>query len=265
MRVLLLFIFIASFLTLTSCVSTEQLTYLQQNSSQVDEAIKIQRIQEPYRLQVNDLLSISIKTLDQELANMFNPTTDVGGTSSVQGEGAAYYDGFIVDTRGNIRIPTLGEVFVLGLTQEEIRQKIEELLLRDYFKKEAKLFVTVKLAGIRYTTIGEIGSGSQVIYKSHVTIMEAIANAGDINVTGDRTDVKIVRTYPDGVRVHHIDVTSIDAVNSPYYYIQPNDLIVVDPLPQKAIGTGTTGIQSFTTAISILTLLTSTILLFIRL
>lgn len=265
MRVRLLFLFLTAILSLSSCVSTEQLTYLQENSTQVDEAIKIQRIQEPYRLQVNDLLSISIKTLDQELANMFNPSADVGGTGSVQGEGALYYEGFIIDARGNVRIPTLGEVFVLGLTQEEVRQKIEELLLRDYFKKEAKLFVIVKLAGIRYTTIGEIGSGSQVIYKSQVTIMEAIANAGDIEITGDRTDVKIVRTYPDGVRVHHIDVTSITAVNSPYYYIQPNDLIVVDPLPQKALGTGTTGIQSFTTAISILTLLTSTILLFIRL
>lgn len=265
MRVCTRFSFILALICLSSCVSTKRLTYLQEDSKVLDSLVQVQRIQKPYRLQVNDLLSISIKTLDQDLANMFNPSATEESTQGATGETGLYYDGFLVDVHGNIRVPTLGEVYVLGLTQEEVRKKIEELLLKDYFKKEAKLFVTVKLAGIRYTTIGEIGSGSQVLYKSQVSIMEAIANAGDINVTGDRTDVKIVRTYPDGVRVHHIDVTSINAVNSPFYYIQPNDLIVVDPLPQKSLGTGTTGIQSFTTIISILTLLTSTILLFIRL
>ena len=265
MRVGVLFSFLLALICLSSCISTKRLTYLQENTIAMDSLVKVQRIQKPYRLQVNDLLSISIKTLDQDLANMFNPSASDGATEGATGESGLYYDGFLVDVRGNIRIPTLGNVYVLGLTQEEVRTTVEDLLLKDYFKKEAKLFITVKLAGIRYTTIGEIGSGSQVLYKSQVTIMEAIANAGDIAVTGDRTDVKIVRTYPDGVRVHHIDVTSINAVNSPFYYIQPNDLIVVDPLPQKALGIGTTGLQSFTTAISILTLLTTTILLFIRL
>ena len=253
-------------LCFVSCVSTKQLTYLQEDNLTPDEVVEIRRLQEPYRLQVNDLLSIQIKTLDQNLANLFNPqANDQGSAATQQGEAGLYNTGFSVDVRGNIRVPTLGEVYVLGLTQEEVRKKIEALLLDRYFKEESQLYVKVNLAGIRYTTVGEIGTGSQVIYKNQVTIMEAIANAGDITVTGDRTNVKIVRTYPDGVRVHHIDLTTLDAVNSPYYFIQPNDLIVVDPLPQKALGTGTTGLQSFTTIVSVLTLLTSTILLFIRL
>jgi polysaccharide export outer membrane protein len=68
-----------------------------------------------------------------------------------------------------------------------------------------------------------------------------------------------------GQKVHHLDLTSIDAMNSPYYFIQPNDLIIVNPLPQKSFGFGTTGLQSFTVVLSVVTALTTTLLLFIRL
>ena len=95
--------------------------------------------------------------------------------------------------------------------------------------------------------------------------MEAIGQSGDIPVTGDKSDVVIIRQYPLGQKVHHIDLTSIDALNSPYFYVQPNDQIIVNPLPQKSLGTGTTGLQSFVTILSVVTALTTTILLFIRL
>lgn len=249
-------------LFVSSCVPTKRLKYLQEDETAVDSIIAVERIQKPYRIQTNDLLSIRVKAMDQELVGMFNPIGE--GNPNATGEERMYYDGFIVNEHGNIRVPTLGEVNVLGYTVDEVREKIEKALLEKYFKEEANIFVTVRLAGIRYTTIGEIGSGSQVIYKEQVTIMEAIANAGDINEFGDRTDVIIVRQYPGGEKRHHIDLTSIDAMRSPYYYIQPNDLIIVNPLPQKSIGLGTTGLEVFRTVVSVLAILTSSILLFTR-
>lgn len=250
-------------ISLTSCISTKKTTYLQANEVAVDSIISIQRLQKPYRVQVNDLMSIRVKALDQELVGMFNPIGDENANAT--GEERLYYDGFTVDRHGNIRVPTLGEINVLGFTVEEVQEKIEQELLGQYFKDEANIFVTVKLAGIRYTTLGEIGSGSQVIYKEYVTIMEAVANAGGIGEYGDMRNVKIIRQYPGGKEeIHSIDLTDISATKSPYYYIQPNDLIIVDPLPQKALGVGTTGLQSFTTIVSIVTLLTSTILIFTR-
>lgn len=248
----------------TSCISTKKITYLQAEETAVDSVLTIQRLQKPYRIQVNDLLSIRVKALDQELVGMFNPIgeTNPGAT----GEESMYYDGFAVDQQGNIRVPTLGKINVLGLTVEEVQENVEKELLAQYFKAEANIFVTVKLAGIRYTTLGEIGTGSQVVYKEQVTIMEAVANAGGITEFGDMTDVKIIRQYPGGrEQVHSIDLTSISATQSPYYYIQPNDLILVNPLPQKALGFGTTGLTTFTTVISIITGLTSIILLSTRL
>ncbi|MBX2828031.1 MAG: polysaccharide biosynthesis/export family protein [Flavobacteriaceae bacterium] len=249
---------------LSSCVPLKRITYLQENEQQQDSLLPVRKAQEAYRLQINDLLSVRVKALDDELASIFNPIGESNPNAS--SEESLYYEGFKVDPRGNIRVPLLGEMPVLGLTLNEVRKAIEERLLKDYFKKEANLFVTVKLVGIRYTINGEIRRpGSNIIYRDQATIMEAIGNSGDIPVTGDKTDVIIIRQYPLGQKVHHIDLTTIDAMNSPFYFIQPNDQIIVNPLPQKTLGTGTTGLQSFTTILSVVTALTTTILLFIRL
>ena len=253
-------------ISLASCVSQKRLTYLQEDLRKYpeDSLVTIRKVQDPYRLQVNDLLSIRVKALDDDLVNIFNPVSETNPNAT--GEQRLYYDGFKVDTHGTIRIPTLGEVPVLGYTLEEVRKDIEARLLKDYFKEEANIFVTVKLAGIRYTINGEINRpGSNIIYRDQATIMEAIGNSGEIPITGDKTDVVIIRQYPMGQKVHHIDLTTIDAMNSPYYYIQPNDLILINPLPQKSLGTGTTGLQSFTTVFSIVSALATISLLITRL
>ncbi|WP_081212352.1 polysaccharide biosynthesis/export family protein [Salegentibacter sediminis] len=254
---------IAVVLSFSSCVSTKRITYLQDNEQDLDSIIEIQQLKKPYRIQTGDLLSIRVKALDQELVGMFNPVDEANLSATT--EERVFFDGFTVDDHGNIRVPTLGEVNVLGYTEKEVREKIEKLLLENYFKDEANIFVTVKLAGIRYTTLGEIGTGSQVIYKEKVTIMEAVANAGGISEYGDMQNVKIIRQFPHGEEVYSIDLTNINAISSPYYYIQPNDMIVVNPLPQKALGFGTTGMEAFRTGVTLLSVVTTSILLFTRL
>ncbi|MCG9973004.1 polysaccharide biosynthesis/export family protein [Christiangramia crocea] len=249
-----LFLF-AALLALSSCVSTKQMSYLQEHEKEVDSIIQVQRLRKPYRIQVGDLLSIRVKALDQDIVGMFNPIGSENPNATT--EEAVYFDGFTVDDHGNIRVPTMGEINVLGFTEREVREKIEQKLLEEYFKEEANIFVTVKLAGIRYTTLGEIGQGSQVVYKDQITLMEAIANAGGINDYGDRENVQIIRQYPQGEEVHVVDVTDIEIMKSPYYYIQPNDMIVVNPLPRKALGLGTTGLEVFRTVSSLIALATS--------
>lgn len=257
----LLYVFML-FIGVSSCVPTKRLTYLQESENVQDTIIPIQKKQDPYRLQIYDLLSVKVSALDDNLTKMLNPT-GVRNNNAVNTEERLYFDGFVVDAHGDIRMPLLGKIPVLGLTLEEVRISIEDRLMEEFFKEQANVFVTVKLSGIRYTINGEIGNpGSDIIYRDQLTIMEAIANSGEIPITGDKTDVIIIRQYPLGQKVHHIDLTTIDAMNSPYYYLQPNDQIIVNPLPQKSIGTGTTGIQSFTTILTVLTALTTTILLF---
>jgi polysaccharide export outer membrane protein len=167
-----------------------------------------------------------------------------------------------VDDHGNIRIPVLGELNVIGFTLDEIRVRVEKQLLAEYFNKEANIFVTVKLAGFRYVINGEIGStGTKTLFQEQVTIMEAVANAGDITITGDRKAVTVMRKTPTGVQMHDLDLTDINVMQSPYFYLQPNDYIYVKPLKQKTWGTGKTGIESLGTIITLLSLATTTFLL----
>ena len=242
----------------TSCVPTKDLIYLQDKGDTKNETIN-QVAQKPYRLQSNDILSISIKALDSKLVEIFNGSNQ---SSLAQTSDLLYFSGYSVDDHGNIRIPIIGEVNVFGYTIEEVRKKIEAQLLADYFKKEAEIFVSVKLAGFRYTVNGEVPTpGSKILYQDKVNVLEAIANSGDITVTGDRKDVKVIRQLPQGTETFSIDLTNANVIKSPGYNLQPNDYIYVKPLKQKAWGTGKTGIESLSTLITILTLATTTFLL----
>jgi len=233
-----------------------------QHRDNVLEEVLLSKQLPPYRVQINDVLSIRIKALDQEIVGMFNPIASDNNVSALTRE-ALYFDGFLIDDHGEITMPTLGKMNVLNLTVVEIKEKIKKILLAEYFKEEANIFITVKLGGVKYTTLGEIGaSGTHTVFQERVTIFEALANAGDIPLLGNKEDVLIIRPYPGGNKIHHIDLTDIAIFESPYFYIQPNDMIYVKALPQKAWGTGETGMQSFTTILSVFTALVSTYVLF---
>ncbi len=261
--ILLLIFVISSFFT--SCIPHKDIVYMQnKNAATMDTLQLMVEQQKPYRVQINDILSVRVKALDQESVRIFNPIGDeiLTANSSEQ----AYFDGFTVDLHGNIRIPTLGSINVLGYTTEEIQTIIENKLLEDQFKETSNIFVTVKLSGLRYSATGEVGNpGTKTLFQERVNIYEALANVGDIPVTGNRKDVLIIRQYPQGQQIHHLDLTDVNVMNSPYYYIQPNDMIYVKPLKQKTWGTGTTGRETLTTIVSIVSLLSTTILLSTRL
>lgn len=244
----------------TSCIPVKDLTYLQDKNSSGEQNNIAAVESKPYRLQVNDVLSVDIKAIDPKLVSIFNTSQ----SSSVVGksESELYFNGFTVDDHGNIRMPILGEINVIGYTLEEVRLIIEKKLLEEYFKKEANVFVTVKLAGFKYTINGEVGStGTKTLFQEHVNIMEAIANSGDITITGNRKAVTVIRQTPTGVQIHDLDLTDINVMKSPYYYLQPNDYVYVKPLKQKTWGTGKTGLESIGTIITLLSLATTVYLL----
>lgn len=244
----------------TSCIPIKDLVYLQDKGTSKEQGTVSAVESKPYRLQVNDILSIDIKAIDPKLVAIFN-TTENASTAN-KSESGLYFNGFTIDDHGNIRMPILGEINVIGYTLEEVRIIIEKKLLTEYFKSEANIFVTVKLAGFRYTINGEVGStGTKTLFQTHVNIMEAIANSGDITTVGDRKAVTVIRQTPTGVQMNNIDLTDVNVMKSPYYYLQPNDYIYVKPLRQKTWGTGQTGIQSIGTIITLLSLATTVYLI----
>ncbi|WP_299367940.1 polysaccharide biosynthesis/export family protein [Winogradskyella sp.] len=267
MRSIRLLIIVVSCIFVSSCIPHKNTVYLQNKDNATNDTIpyNLTEVQKPYRVQIDDILNIRIKVLDQDNVQIFNPISQDGTLNASSAE-RAYFDGFTVDIHGNIRIPTLGHFNVLGYTAEEIEKMIEKKLLDEQFKETANIFVTVKLAGLRYTVNGEIGSpGTVTLFKERVNIFEAIANAGEIPVTGNKKDVLVIRQYPQGQKIHHLDLTDVNVMRSPYYYIQPNDIIYVKPLRQKSIGTGETAVSSLATIATIISLITSGIIIFSQL
>ena len=243
-----------------SCVPNKDLIYLQGEPAQKNNISRINDI--PYKLQVDDMINIDIKSSDEDLVNIFKKSTGGGnGNGQSFSGGSNYFSDYSVDSYGNIRMPTLGEINVLGYTTLEVRKKIENEL-KKYIKSKENLFVDVKLSGIKYTIIGEINSpGPKIIFQNKVSIIDAIANSGDITTVGNRKEVEIIRKSINGIEKFTVDLTDINVLNSDVFYIKPNDYINVRALKQKSWGTGTTGLQSFTTIISVFTLITSTIVI----
>jgi len=245
-------------LILSSCIAHKDIVYFQ------GDAVTQTKIKEinnkPYRLQTDDVLYIDLKAADDKLVALFKNNSNTQNTGQIT-EGTTYFTGYTIDKQGYIAIPYLNKINVLGYTTDEVALKIKEGLAK-YFINTDDIFISIKLAGFKYTILGEVGSsGTKVIYQNTVNIIEAVANAGDINITGDKKNVEIIRPNLNGVQKFTLDLTSIKVFESEAFYLQPNDIINVPALKQKTYGTGTNGVQTITTIISALSLLTTTFLL----
>lgn len=248
------------FAMFTSCIPLKKQVYFQGELEQADSIARIQ--DQPYRIQVDDLIDIQIKSSDEDVSNVFNPSISENAPTNVnRNEIGVYFTSYSVDKHGNIRLPYLGDINVLGYTTSEIREKIDKEFEK-YFKDPNDVFVEVRLAGIRYTTIGEVGkTGINVIYLNQVNLVQAIAASGDIKITGNRENVHVYRKGIDGTKKYTVNMLDINSFDSNNFFIQPNDIIYVEPLKQKSWGTGTSGMQTITSLIAVLSLITTTILL----
>ena len=233
-----------------SCVPTKDLIYLSGTPKENKEIHKINT--NPYKLQVGDNISIDVTSDNVNLVAVFLKSS---GSLSENTSSPVIYS---IDVNGNIRMPILGEINVLGYTTKEVRVKIEEKFA-NYFMKEDSYFVSVKLDGIKYTIMGEINSpGPKVIYQNQLSILDAITFSGDIPISGDKKNVEVIRISPNGNKKLTIDLTSINALNSEIFFIQNNDYINIKALRQKSL---TAGLGSITGIVSLISLLTTTVLI----
>jgi polysaccharide export outer membrane protein len=244
----------------TSCIPLKEQVYFQGNPTESDTIRKIQ--DEPYRLQVNDMLDIQIKSSDEKLVALFSstPTGNFGGANQYSEE-SMYFRGYSIDKHGNIRLPYLGEINVLGYTTKEVLEKLQKEF-ETYFKNPEDVFIMVRLAGVRFTLIGEVErTGTQVLYLNQVNLVQALAAAGDIKITGNREKVRVFRKNLDGTTEYNVNMLDINSFDSDNFFVQSNDIIYVEPLKQKSWGTGTSGMQTLSSLIAVLSLITTTILL----
>lgn len=242
---------------MAGCVSNERIVYLQnlEDKKVIADGELIEYDIPDYRLQYNDIIDINVQTAEDMIKNGFN-NKSAGSTTqqNAQGGGDVYYmTGYTVDKMGNVRIPIVGLVSVKDKTIDEARLEIEEKL-KVYVTSE--LYVTVKLGGIRYAALGEFQSpGKFVVLQDRMTIFEAIANAGDLTTIAKRDEILLIRQYPEGTKLHRINLNDRQVINSPFYFIQPNDQLYAEPMKVREIGAGENAVETFSLVVSALTAL----------
>jgi len=178
-------------------------------------------VPDEYKIGVNDQLYIQVIADDPQNAaflNLIQP--DRANMSGNNTELITY----IVDENGDIYFLLLGKIHVAGMTVKEVRKLLQEKV--DQYLDNTAVFV--KLVGRNITVLGEVDHpGQHAMVKNRLSIFEAIGTAGDITDWADFKEVTLIREMPEGKLVTHIDLLSPDLVNSPYYYILPNDVLYV--------------------------------------
>ncbi len=242
------------FLLLSSCVPYKNIVYIQGDlpKSVVDSTA--------YKIQKNDILYVSLKSGNETVEKLFKMQQNVA-TSNRNSESSLYFDGYTVDSRGYIELPVINKIYVEGKTFKEVKNIIKQKLLETQFKTLNDVYIKVKLAGVPFTVLGEVKNPrTGVLYKEKPTLFDILGGASDITLVGDRKAVVVIRREQSKLVKEVLDLTDARVVQSPYFYIRPNDVIYVPPLPQKTWGTGATLQQSISTTITALSLITSIIL-----
>ncbi|MEY4012903.1 MAG: hypothetical protein RIT22_2027 [Bacteroidota bacterium] len=240
-------------IVLTSCTSSSKITYLQDIDSLKAEDKNI--VYEPI-LQPDDLLSIIVSAENPESTIPFNLPQIPGNNDIINNQTAVKT--YLIDNYGEIDFPVIGKVKLGGLPRREANKKLQNLI-SEYVKNPG---INLRILNFKISVLGEVlRPGNFSIQSERVTLLEALGKAGDLTIYGKRSNILIIRENNGMKSYHKVDITKSDFVNSPYYYLSQNDVVVVNPNQTKinssAVGPNTSVILS---AISIL--VTVSVLLF---
>lgn len=246
-------VFIFSLLFLQSCASRKSVAYLQDIDSNTNSGSAVSY--EPV-FKNDDLLSIIVSADDPEITYMFN-IPQIQGNYKVN-ENQDGIKTYLIDSNGEIQFPVLGKIKIAGLTRTQAIEKLTEKV-KPYITNPT---VNLRILNYKISVLGEVSKpGSLTISSERITLLEAIANAGDLTIYGKRDNILVIREK-DGNRIYNrVDITKSDFINSEFYYLTQNDVVVVEPnktrVNASAFGPNVTAIISATSVvISLLILLT---------
>jgi polysaccharide export outer membrane protein len=245
---------------LASCASQKRVIYLQ--DAQADEQIKIAQ---DYQIRIKplDRLTVVVNSRDPELAAPFNTSTSfnslTGTPLSTYSSNATSLQIRTVDEDGNLDMPIIGPIQCKGKTRSELAQEIADKIREGGYISDPT--VNIQFADMKISVIGEVARPGQYdITNDRISLLDALSLAGDLTIYGVRSDVKVIREE-NGVRTTaSLDLTSQDIYDSPYFYLQQNDVIYVKPNKYRAQAGEISQNRSFyisliSTAVSVATLI----------
>ena len=223
----------ATLLLVTSCGTSKSIAYIQNSDSiNYDNS----RYLYDAKIMPKDQLTISVNTVNPDASlpyNLLLQTAYTQGRSVSTGGGTLMP--YLVDNNGYINFPVVGKLKVAGLTKTECQDLILEKI-RPFMAESEKPVVTVIMSSYSVSVLGEVNRpGSFQVGREKITILEALSQAGDLTIYGVRDKVKLIREDATGKKeIHTLDLTDANIVTSPYYYLQQNDIVYVEPNKVKA-------------------------------
>lgn len=212
-------------LILSACNLDKKIVYFQSDEK---ETTNVSRTYAPI-FKVNDLLSIVVTADNLDAAIPFNMQDSpivVQPTNSGYSSGAPAKSGYLIDSNGNIKMPVLGELQVLGMTRSAAAKMIEEKLMQ-YLTNP---IVNIRVLNFKITVLGDVKSpGTFSIPNERITLLEALGLAGDLNITANRKNIKVIRNDGSTEKHYSIDLTSQELFISDVYFLDQNDVVYVEP------------------------------------
>lgn len=243
-------------LLLTGCNAYEKIAYLQQAGSQAQLTENERNpVPEPV-IKVGDVLMITVNTNTPEAAIAFNlPLVPGGEYGKSYGGGNGSYisyglsmQNYLVDMQGDIVYPVLGKMKVAGMTKSQLSEKIKSSIYPQYITEEP--IILVRYGNFKISVLGEVlRAGSFLIDNEKASIFEALAMAGDMTIYGKRENVLLIRETNGERQTVRLDLRDKNLVNSPYYYLQQNDVIYVEPNKSKARSSAISSAESLSISI----------------
>lgn len=219
---------------MSSCASKKDILYLQDSETNSTSNITYQNV----LIQPNDILKISVESLIPQAAIAYNRGANSG--SAINSLDLIKLNGYLVSNEGEINFPNIGAIVVSNLSTFEIEKKIKDILINGGHLKNPT--VDVRLLNAKITILGQVNSpGTYTFTEQNITILQALGYAGDLTINGKRDDIIITRDVNGVRKISHIDLTSTDFMNSEYYYMKPNDQIIVNPNNPKVKESGFVG------------------------
>ena len=224
----------AMVLICTSCVNLKKSTYFYetQDTKFMTDVRNLESV-----LEKNDLLSITVSSINPEAAEIFNMTNNSEARSSTVSGTTAQVAGYLIDTDGNISFPVIGKIQAAGKTKKELRDLIESEL--ETRKLLIEPIVAIRYLNFKVSILGEVKNPSVVVIPDEkISLLEALGLAGDITVYGNREDVVLIREGDTGVKtLVRIDLTTNEIFDSPYYYLKSNDIVYVQANKNRVAST----------------------------
>ena len=232
---LILFVLILLAGLITSCANPKYVAYIQ-NSDSIDYT-KSEFLYDA-KIMPKDILTITVNTVNPEASAPYNlvvsTALNTGEGSQTIGTQRALQT-YLVDNQGKIEYPVLGTLNVGGLTKSECESMIHDRL-KPFMNAAENPVVTVRMANFKISVLGEVARpGMFTVGNEKINIFEALAKAGDLTIYGVRDKVKLIRENAKGRKeVFTLNLNDAEIINSPYYYLQQNDIVYVEPNKVKA-------------------------------